>query len=208
MIHQLRTSLYAASLKCEHKTYEPTSLVSPHESNRIWTSLLISSCAHHHPWTYSLMAQHPLIQVSHHSMITKTTKAHYTTQGTYSSWTQGFQCFHKPTLSWSNSTNLPARSPTLRTSPSVVQHTWSTNYDSPRSQHLLCVSTEHTNLPRSYPHTRVAGYEPPRSYHHVFITSHEPTRSWQHQAYPKLGPTQQVVQNIPQHTLPLHHCLA
>jgi len=37
---------------------------------------------------------------------------------------------------------------------------------------------EHTNLPRSYPHTRVIGYEPPRLYHHVFTTIHEPTRSW------------------------------
>ena len=45
--------------------------VSPHESIRIWTSLLISSHVHHHPWTYSLMAQHLLIQVSHHNMITK-----------------------------------------------------------------------------------------------------------------------------------------
>jgi len=52
VIHQLRTSPYAASLKCEHGTYESTSLVSPHESNRIWTSLLISSRVHHHPWTY------------------------------------------------------------------------------------------------------------------------------------------------------------
>jgi len=32
------------------------------------------------------MAQQPLIQVSHHNMITKTRKAHYATQGTYSSW--------------------------------------------------------------------------------------------------------------------------
>jgi len=46
----------AASLKCEHGTYEPTSFVSPHESNRIWTSPLTSSRVHHHPWTYMLMA--------------------------------------------------------------------------------------------------------------------------------------------------------
>ena len=45
------------------------------------------------------------------------------------------------------------------------------------------MSTEHTNVPRSYLHTRVIGYEPPRTYHHVFITNHEPTRSWQHQTY-------------------------
>jgi len=45
-------------------------------------------------------------------------------------------------------------------------------------QHLSSVSTEHTKLPRSYPHTRVIGYEPPRSYHHMFTTIHEPTRSW------------------------------
>ncbi|QCD79100.1 hypothetical protein DEO72_LG1g2739 [Vigna unguiculata] len=42
----------------------------------------------------------------------------------------------------------------------------------------LTVSTEHTNLPRSYPHVRVTGYEPPRSYHHMSNTIHEPTRSW------------------------------
>ncbi|QCD83471.1 hypothetical protein DEO72_LG2g3817 [Vigna unguiculata] len=42
----------------------------------------------------------------------------------------------------------------------------------------LNVSTEHTNLPRSYPHMRVTGYEPPRSYHHMLSTIHEPTRSW------------------------------
>ena len=40
------------------------------------------------------------------------------------------------------------------------------------------MSTEHTNLPRSYPHVRVTGYEPPYSYHHMLITIHEPTRSW------------------------------
>jgi len=57
VIHQLRTSLHAASLKCEHGTYEPTSLVSPHESNRICTSPLISSRVHHHPWTYPLMTK-------------------------------------------------------------------------------------------------------------------------------------------------------
>jgi len=33
------------------------------------------------------------------------------------------------------------------------------------------VSTEHTNLPRSSPHTRVTGYEPPHSYHHMFTPS-------------------------------------
>ena len=59
VIHQLRTSPHEASLTCEHKTYEPTLLVSPHESIRIWTSLLISSRVHHHPWTYPLMTQHP-----------------------------------------------------------------------------------------------------------------------------------------------------
>jgi len=68
VIHQLRTSPHATSLKCEHRTYKSTSLVSPHESNRIWTSLLISSRVHHHPWTYPLMAQHLLIQVSHHCL--------------------------------------------------------------------------------------------------------------------------------------------
>jgi len=35
VIHQLRTSLNVASLECEHGTYEPTSLVSSHESNWI-----------------------------------------------------------------------------------------------------------------------------------------------------------------------------
>jgi len=95
-----------------------------------------------------------------------------------------------------------------RTSPLVVQHTWSTSYIPPRTQHLTSVSTKHTNLSRSYPHTRVIGYEPPRSYHHVFITNHEPTRSSQHQAYPRPRPTQQTMQNISQCTLPLHHHLA
>ena len=42
----------------------------------------------------------------------------------------------------------------------------------------LNVSTEHTNLLRSYPHVRATGYEPPRSYHHMLNTIHEPTRSW------------------------------
>ena len=52
---------------------------------------------------------------------------------------------------------------------------------SPRtSPHVasLNVSTEHTNLPRSYPHVRVTEYEPPRSYHHMSTTIHEPIRSW------------------------------
>jgi len=44
------------------------------------------------------------------------------------------------------STNLPACSPTLWTSPPVVQHAWSTNYEPPCSQHLSSVSTKHTNL--------------------------------------------------------------
>jgi len=48
----------------------------------------------------------------------------------------------------------------------------------PRTQHLSSVSTEHTNLPHSYPHTRVTGYEPPYLYHHVLTTIHEPTLSW------------------------------
>ena len=137
----------------------------------------------------------------------ETRKAHYATQGTYSSWSWGFQCFHEPARSWSNSTNLPARSPTLRTYSPVVQHTWSTGYVPPHTQHLSSVSTEHTNLPCSYPHTRVTGYEPPCSYHHVFITNQEPNRSWQHQAYPRQGPIQQVMQNISQHTMPLHHLM-
>jgi len=47
------------------------------------------------------------------------------------------------------------------------------------------VSAEHTNLPRSYPHTRVTGYEPPCSYHHVFTTIHEPTRSWHNISWTK-----------------------
>jgi len=34
------------------------------------------------------------------------------------------------------------------------------------------------NLPRSYRHVRVTGYEPPGSYHHMLTTIHEPTRSW------------------------------
>jgi len=65
------------------------------------------------------------------------------------------------------STNLLARSPTLRTYPPVVQHMWSSSYVPPRTQHLSTMSTEHTNLPRSYPHRRVIEYEPPRSYHHM-----------------------------------------
>ncbi|QCD89140.1 hypothetical protein DEO72_LG4g78 [Vigna unguiculata] len=75
---------------------------------------------------------------------------------------------YEPPRSQSCSTDLPARSPTYvihqpRTSPHVAS---------------LNVSTEHTNLPRSYPHVRVTGYEPPRSYHHMLTTIHEPTRSW------------------------------
>jgi len=69
------------------------------------------------------------------------------------------------------STNIPVRSPTLRTCPPVVQHMWSTNYVPPRTQHLSTVSTEHTNVPRSYPHRRVNMYEPPCSYHHILTTS-------------------------------------
>jgi len=76
------------------------------------------------------------------------------------------------------STNLLACSPTLRTCPPVVQHMWSTSYVPARTQHLSTVSTDHTNLPRSYPHRRVSMYEPPRSYHHMSTTIHEPTRSW------------------------------
>jgi len=55
---------------------------------------------------------------------------------------------------------------------------WSTSLVPPRTWHLSNVSTKHTNLPRSYPHVRVIGYEPPRSYHHMLTTIHEPTRSW------------------------------
>jgi len=44
------------------------------------------------------------------------------------------------------STNLRARSPTLRTFLPVVQHTWSNNQEPPRSQQPLSVSMEHTNL--------------------------------------------------------------
>jgi len=76
------------------------------------------------------------------------------------------------------STNLPTRSPTLRTYPLVVQHMWFTSYTPPRTQHLSTLSMKHTNLPRSYPHRRVIEYEPPRSYHHMLSTIHEPTRSW------------------------------
>jgi len=55
----------------------------------------------------------------------------------------------------------------------------------PRTWHLSSVSTEHTNLPRSYPHARVPGYEPPRSYHHMLSTIHEPTCSWHSISWPK-----------------------
>jgi len=55
---------------------------------------------------------------------------------------------------------------------------WSTSPVPPRTWHLSSVSIEHTNLPRSYPHVRVTGYEPPRSYHHMLTTIYEPTRSW------------------------------
>ena len=80
-------------------------LESSQESIKIWTSSLISSRVHHHPWTYSLIAQHLLIQVLHHNIKTKLCKVH--------TWAS---------LRDSNtSTNLPARGPTLRTSPLVVQ---------------------------------------------------------------------------------------
>ena len=69
------------------------------------------------------------------------------------------------------STNLLARTPTLRTYPPIVQHMRSTSYVPPRTQHLSIVSTEHTNLPRSYSHRRVIRYEPPRSYHHMLPPS-------------------------------------
>jgi len=78
----------------------------------------------------------------------------------------------------SASTNLPARSPTLRTYLLVVQPIWSTSYVPPHMQHQSTMSTEHMNLPRSYPHRRVIEYEPPCSYHHMLTTIHEPTRSW------------------------------
>jgi len=67
----------------------------------------------------------------------------------------------------------PARSPTLWTYPPVVQHMWSTSHVPPCMQHLSSVSTEHTNLPRSYPYARVTEYEPPCSYHG--ITSPDPS---------------------------------
>jgi len=54
---------------------------------------------------------------------------------------------------------------------------WFTSPVPPRTWHLSDVSTEHTNLPRSYPHVKVTGYEPPCSYHHMLTTIHEPTRS-------------------------------
>jgi len=67
VIHQLHTSPHAASLKCEHGTYELTSLISPHESNRIWTSPLISSRVHHQSWTYPLMTTSSISQTRTHT---------------------------------------------------------------------------------------------------------------------------------------------
>ncbi|QCE10087.1 hypothetical protein DEO72_LG10g1313 [Vigna unguiculata] len=67
----------------------------------------------------------------------------------------------------------------LRTSPLVVLlYGPARPLVPPCTWHLSTVSTEHTNLPHSYPHVRVNGYEPPRSYHHMLTTIHEPTRSW------------------------------
>ncbi|QCD86700.1 hypothetical protein DEO72_LG3g1225 [Vigna unguiculata] len=54
------------------------------------------------------------------------------------------------------------------------------------------MSTEHTNLPRSYPYVRVTGYEPPRSYHHMLTTIHEPTRSWHSISQPKCSVSAQT----------------
>jgi len=48
------------------------------------------------------------------------------------------------------------------------------------------------NLPRSYPHVRVSGYEPPRSYHHMLTTIHEPTRSWHNISRPKCSVSAQT----------------
>jgi len=63
-------------------------------------------------------------------------------------------CSHEPTRSWSNSTDLPARSPTLQICPLVVQHAWTPTMNLPAHSSLKC---EHGTYepPRSYPHTRV-----------------------------------------------------
>jgi len=84
----------------------------------------------------------------------KLRKAHCNIRGTYSSWSYGFQCFHEPTRSWSNSMDLLARSSTLRTYPLVFQHAWTPTMNLPAHSSLKC---EHGTYepPRSYPHTRV-----------------------------------------------------
>jgi len=72
-----------------------------------------------------------------------------------------FQAHHTNTWPWTQyiyastnmsaygpaSTNLPVRSPTLRTYSPVVQQTWSNNYEPPRSQQPSSVNMEHMNLP-------------------------------------------------------------
>jgi len=66
----------------------------------------------------------------------------------------GLSCFHELTCSWSNSTDLPARSPTLRIYQLVVQHAWTPTLNLPAHSSLKC---EHRTYepPRSYPHIRV-----------------------------------------------------
>jgi len=63
------------------------------------------------------------------------------------------------------------------------------------------MSTEHTNLPRSYPHVRVTGYEPPRSYHHMLTTIHEPTRSWHNISRSKCSIIAQTTHKTKQRTI-------
>ena len=101
-------------------------------------------------------------------------------------WTQDIHASTNLSVRDLTSTNLPARSPTPRTSPPVVQHTWSNNYEHPRSQQPSSVSTKHTNFP-AHILTREHHNMNSRSYYHVFTTNHEPTHSWHSQA--SLGPS-------------------
>ena len=123
-------------------------------------------------------------------------------------WFLGLSCSHEPTRSWSNSTDLPARSPTLRTCPLVVQHAWTPTMNFPAYSSLKC---EHRTYepPLSYPHTRVQQIRtfPPASITHFqpplrtspLITS---------PAYPWPNPQDHRCKMLQNNTLSALYCLA
>jgi len=117
-------------------------------------------------------------------------------------------CFHKPTSSWSNSTDLPARSLSILTYPLVVQHAWTPAMNLAAHNNLKCEHEIYDRPPLVSPHKSTIDKDLLARINHAFPTPLWTSPLISNYNISQTKPSSHPCKIICNRPLPLHYCLA